>query len=166
MNRRQLVNIARQSIIVGGHLEKHGPQLLQAAYDWQSPLRTAAGPGPKGDHSDPTFGNAINPDQNALVYRTYLALLAAKNRADLDLAAFHIRHDPLSEAQIQRGRTSSVPPCIDCHGPAIPMRSGRCDRCRKRWERAGRPTQTVSARLYAVELEQATVVVHEHEETA
>lgn len=166
MNKRQLLNVAYSGIVVSRHLEVHGPPLLEAAYDWQSPLRTATGPGPKGDHSDPTFGNVVNPDPNALVYRAYLRLIAAKARADADLAAFHVRHDPLSEAQIQRGRVNQVPPCIDCHGPATPSRAGRCDRCRKRWERAGRPGATITARLHTVELQAASTVHHEHEETA
>ena len=169
MTSRLVKHVSEQSYRVGELLHRNGRQLWAATFDWQSPLRSGGGPGCKGEHSDPTSSTVLSPDPLATKHAEYKRLLAAKDAADSAIIGFHQRHDPLSEAQADkaRNRVNSDPGCVVCAGPAPAghRRSGRCDQCRMRWERSGRPDLTTQRAQHQAELTAQAARIHEHEAT-
>lgn len=144
----------------------HAGWLFVASRTWQSPLRSGSQPGPKGDHSDPTAANAVNPDPLAQVHGRYLTILEDVDRAMMALSAFVELHKRVDPNSVERGRQTSDPGCTACGGPAPAghRRSGLCDACRKAWERAGKPSLVTFRRQRQVEAEQAARRLHEHEQ--
>lgn len=131
--------ISRQGFAVAGLVEKHGPALLKATRDWQSPLRSGGAKGPKGDHADPTYGAVAAPDPIAKEHGELVAALDAYHKAGVDLEARIRRLLPINPNHVQRGRINSVPTCLTCDGPAPRCRRGLCDSCYTAWLRAERP---------------------------
>lgn len=165
MNQADVAHICQLADQAATALHKHGPPLLKATKDWQSPLRSGGGPSSKGDHSDPTAATAITPDPLALEHQAFVAELQAFQRAAMALLSGIERRRPLTEAEVERGRISTDPGCVACGGPA-PVghrRAGQCDACRKAWERAGRPDLTTFRRMRQREADDAARVLHEHE---
>lgn len=161
-------SVIQQAQRLSSVLERNGETLYAATHDWQSPLRSGGGPGCKNDHADPTLTSVIQPDVMALRHTEYKRLLRAKDVADSDLLAFHQANDPIDPNAVQRGRLTTDPGCLVCTGPAPAghRRRGMCDSCRKRWERADRPSLEEFRRLWHREQEAATVRLHEHEEAS
>jgi len=191
MNRSDIPLIAKNGDYVDKLLRQYGEPLFRATHEWQTPLRSGGAAGCKGDHADPTgtvaAGNLDGDgDPLALAHDEYLRLLEAKRTADAKLAAIvgHKRlvdimrckqyadealatfidlHRPIDPNRIDRGRVNLVPSCIVCGGPAIPIRRGMCDACRKAFERVGHDDLERFKRERHREAMAATARVHEHE---
>lgn len=165
MNLKALRSITDLGARVDRRLIARGAAMLAATHAWQSPLRSGAAKGPKGEVSDPTAGAVLTPDPLAGLHHAYLGLLLAKERADSDLLAFHHRHDPLAEDQINRGRPTGDPGCEVCSGPTPPghRHGGKCDACHQAWLRADRPTMTTFRRQRLAHLEAERRRRYEHE---
>lgn len=142
MNRSDLPRISKVAASTVKLLDRHGRALWDATKDWESPLRSGGAAGPKGEHSDPTPAQVINPDPLTLEHAALLADLEAFNRAAQALASRLIRLTPIDPRTITRGRVNLVPSCIVCAGPAIPIRRGMCDTDYRAWRRAGMPDLT------------------------
>lgn len=139
MNKSDLPRIAKTAAAAIKLLDKHGQALFTATHDWQSPLRSGGAAGCKGDHADPTPQQVIKPDPLTLEHAALVADLEAFQTAALNLGARLQRLAPIDPTKIDRGRQNTVPACIVCAGPAVPVRRGMCDACRKAWERADHP---------------------------
>jgi hypothetical protein len=161
LNRSDIPRIAAQGAAVVKLIDKHAVSLFKATQDWQSPLRSSGAAGCKGEHADPTPATAIDPDPLALAHAEFVALLNAKDKADAALAAFVYHYKPIDPHSIDRNRPNLVPACIVCGGPAIPIRRGMCDACRKAFERTDHDDLERFKRERQREMQAARV--HEHE---
>lgn len=168
MNRDNVKSITRTAERALDQLHQYGTWLFDASHDWQSPLRGGSQPGCKGEHSDPTSSTVLNPDPLAGAHHLYQQLLKEHQRSAVALAAFITAHAPLTPAQadLARNRVNSDPGCVACGGPAPAghRRAGKCDACRKAWERAGKPDLTTFRRMRQREAEAAAARIHEHEQ--
>lgn len=144
-------------------LRLYGPRAVKLAREWHSPLRSSgSGRGSKGDHSDPTLAaveealhaesrgqpipyryfDALNNDATAV--STHLADLMAVV-VELGRAATPHTLAPERKPSAGAGQCQGCPKWVS--GAANDrLRSGYCDACRKKWDRAGRPDRATFAR--------------------
>ena len=116
--------------------------LLRGTHD--SGIRRALPNAEPGDSETPPWNDetgetAIRQPQGDAVEKSIVALAAAVHRA-LNIAKAIIEITPEDGLAVVDRSVKSVPDCLACGDPCYEgVRHGFDDKCRKRWNRAGKP---------------------------
>lgn len=161
----RLGDLLVEAVEVRGKQVPQCSEALRLAHDWQIPLSSPAGPGPKGTISDPTGnvaarrarkkGDRRKAKADDFLATIYPRLVAALNKvedgaAEVDgLIDIVMRRplDPDKAKEAQRGAGSGQ--CLACGHWASGTRetgdriiAGFCHACANAWYRAGQPNRS------------------------